>query len=63
MSKEVKLNYPALRRALINRGVTLASWARKHGYRPSTVYDSAKGFRNGILATRIRAELLEVVRD
>lgn len=63
MRTEVKPNYPAIRRALINRGYSVASWARAKGHSPSTVYDAAKGNRNGVVATRIRRELQESIRE
>ncbi len=59
MTAEVKPNYPAIRRALIERGFSVRSWALSKGHSPSTVYDAAKGNRNGVVATRIRRQLQE----
>lgn len=50
-------DYTLIRVGLINRGFTLASWARTKGYPVPTVYDAARGKRRGIKSTRIRKQL------
>ncbi len=50
-------SYAETRAALLRRGFTLASWARARRHRPSTVYDSVKGLRHGLVATKIRYQL------
>lgn len=49
----VNKNYQATRAALIKKGFTIASWARRHGFKPSTVYDAVRGRRSGIVAVKI----------
>jgi gp16 family phage-associated protein len=62
MSSTVKpKEYQTLRRLLLEKGWTIASWARENGYPPSSVYDALKGHRNGVLSTAIRRQVKEVV--
>jgi gp16 family phage-associated protein len=58
-AKQVNPKYRKIRAALINSGHTVSSWARANGYKPSTVFDAAKGLRHGVIATRIKRKLEE----
>lgn len=51
-----------IRAKLLMRGLTVASFARKHGFRPSTAYAAARGDRLGIVGTKIRLQLQEELR-
>lgn len=51
-----------IRAALLMKGFSIASFARRHGYRPSTVYAAARGDRLGVIGTSVRRHLMEVVR-
>lgn len=57
MSAKVNNNYRELRARLIEKGNTLSSWARAHGYPLTTVYGAARGQRSGVKAIRIRKQL------
>jgi len=48
-----------LRGMLIQRGTTLAEWARQRGVRDSTVHNALVGRRTGAKSRRLVAELLE----
>lgn len=54
-------NYRRLRAQLVRRGTSLAAWARRHGYRVSTVYDAARGTRRGPVAASIVRRLEETL--
>jgi lambda repressor-like predicted transcriptional regulator len=49
--------YLSLRARLLRRGITLRGFARQNGYRPSTVFNAARGERSGHVTTRIREQL------
>ena len=51
-----------IRAKLLMKGLTLASFARKHGFRQSTTYAAARGDRLGIVGTRIKMQLQEELR-
>ena len=51
-----------IRAALLMKGYSLHSFARAHGYRPSTVYAAAAGTRQGVVGSRIKRHLEEVAR-
>ena len=59
MSENATRKYRRLRINLIERGFTIRSWAQSRGYKPSTVYDAAKGARMGIKSVKICRELEE----
>lgn len=61
MSK-ANANYRSIRAELIRQGYTVASWARSHSFRPTTVYDAAQGKIAGIKAMAIMAKLEETIR-
>ncbi|HTH48665.1 MAG TPA: hypothetical protein VMB21_14225 [Candidatus Limnocylindria bacterium] len=61
MSRKVKLDYEAMKDALKEKGFTLAGWARLHDFKPTTVYDSARGDRHGVKAREIRRKLREAI--
>ena len=51
--------YRQLRARLIARGLTLRSFARKHGFKQATVYAAARGDRAGVESYRINQKLTE----
>lgn len=51
--------YDRLRSRLLLQGYTIRSWALKHGHQPNTVYQAAKGKRNGVKSVPIRRQLEE----
>lgn len=52
--------YKALRARLIEKGMTLRSFAAAHGLPYPTVYCAARGTRAGIKSVQIRRRLEEV---
>ena len=52
-------DYIRIRAALLDRGFTLASFARKCGVNRQTAYSSAKGHRNGVKSAAFRRQLEE----
>ncbi|QBG47839.1 hypothetical protein EGM51_10705 [Verrucomicrobia bacterium S94] len=50
---DLKLSPPEYRGELIKRGMTVSGWARKHGYRPTTVFEAIKGNRHGKISKQI----------
>lgn len=46
-----------VRGILIQRGSTLAHWARRHGYKVKTVFSAVHGHRHGALSRAIREKL------
>lgn len=63
MSRMERTSYRALRASLIHRGYTLRSFALANGYSVPTVYMAARGLRSGIIASRIRRHLEELIND
>lgn len=51
--------YRQLRARLVARGMTLRSFAHKHGFKQATVYAAARGDRAGIESYRITQKLQE----
>ena len=60
---KLRFEYPALRARLIERGLTLRSFALTHGYSIPTTYMAARGDRRGIIATRIRKHLEKICHE
>lgn len=50
-----------IRAALALRGLTFASWARRHGYSLPTVWTAAYRLRGGKVARKIQAELEQLL--
>jgi hypothetical protein len=50
-----------IRAALFRRGLSMAAWAKKHGYSLPTVWTAAYQLRGGALATKIQAELEQLL--
>jgi transcriptional regulator with XRE-family HTH domain len=60
MSPSANTNYVRLRKALLDHGLTLRSFAKKYGFKAPTVYNAARGDRHGVVAVRIMRKLMEV---
>ncbi len=61
VSESARSKYQTLRSRLLDRGFTLRKFALKRGYNVQTVYDAARGDRNGIISKRIRKELEGII--
>lgn len=61
MPKNATRNYRELRARLIRAGYTLRSFARQHGYAVPSVYCAARGTRAGVITTKIRQHLEELI--
>lgn len=57
MAQIARAKYNQIKSRLIERGVTLRSWALQHHFPVGSVYNAAKGLRRGVRATRIRKQL------
>jgi hypothetical protein len=55
--------YAKLRIKLIERGITLHGFAITHGYSIPTVYMAARGQRAGVISTKIRKHLENLIND
>lgn len=53
-------SYKRLKRKLLERGWNLRQFAIRNGYKVATVYDAARGSREGVLSVKIRRELEEL---
>ena len=62
-SRNKGFTYKSLRAELIHRGFTLRSFALANGYSVPTVYMAARGDRSGIISTKIRNHLEQIIHE